>query len=72
MSQENFMVYLPGSERRSFRCPNTDDHPRGSFCGANVFHKDERGRYVCNGCGAKYIAECSEQTRLGEEGATDK
>lgn len=58
MTQENFMVYLPGSERRSFRCTNTDGSLFGRDpCGANVFHKDETGRLVCNGCGAKYRTE---------------
>lgn len=37
----NVMVKIDG---KTFRCE----------CGANVFHKDEDGLYVCNGCSLVY------------------
>jgi ribosomal protein L37AE/L43A len=29
------------------------------MCGCNVFRKNNESKYVCNGCGVKYIGEKS-------------
>jgi hypothetical protein len=53
--KENFMLRLKGEEK-SFHCDNREGPLRG-ICGCNVFHKDEKGRYVCNACEAIYTGE---------------
>ena len=50
MSAENLFIKIEG---KTFRC--TDKNRAGHICGANVFHLNENGKYVCNGCGATYI-----------------
>lgn len=66
MNVENFFVFLPNS-KRAFQCDSTDGDPlRRQLCGANVFHKDAQGRFVCNGCGARYIGEASQQSACGK------
>lgn len=43
--QEDIMVKVSG---KTFYCEQ---------CGSNVFRKDNENKYVCNGCGCKYIGE---------------
>jgi hypothetical protein len=44
---KQMMLYLGGS-KTSYRCPD---------CGANVFTKIEEGRFICNGCQARWRGE---------------
>ncbi len=50
------MMMMPNGN--SFHCDNVMfDLGRRTVCGCNVFRKDERGRFICNGCAAAYIGE---------------
>lgn len=54
------MVMMPSGG--SFHCDNVMfDSGRRTVCGCNVFRKDARGRFICNGCGAAYIGEPADE-----------
>jgi uncharacterized protein YjhX (UPF0386 family) len=52
---KSYMIKLKG-ETQSFHCNNREG-PNNWLCGCNVFHKDKRGRYICNACGAAYVGD---------------
>jgi hypothetical protein len=62
---EDIMVYLPGSEQRSFRCTNDDNTL--SQCGCNVFRRKQGDstRLVCNSCRAVYVTALASDDAKG-------
>ena len=62
MSEENFMLYVAGG-KLSFKCNNEVWPAPRKECRGNMFHKDAKGGFVCNSCGARYADRCLRPSR---------
>jgi len=62
MSEENFMLYVAGG-KLSFKCNNEVWPAPRKECRGNVFHKDAKGGFVCNSCGARYVGSPATDAR---------